>query len=143
MSKFSEGIRYYLLVGVVGLLAASAAIGFYLLYLAIWDFTEHALAYSIVFIVPLSFGAFGISYLIVKRFATTKTTGSGTHTVLEAYHLTNGDISLQDTLAKPTAAMYTIALGGSAGPEGPSLLAGGGVAPALSRRFKVKADLRR
>ena len=94
MSKFSEGIRYYLLVTVVGLLAASAAIGFYLLYLAIWDLSQHALAYSILFIVPLSFGAFGISYLIVKYFAKTKTTGSGTHMVLEAYHLTNGDVSL-------------------------------------------------
>ena len=88
MSKFSEGIRHYFLVGVVGLLAAIAAIGFYLLYLAIWDFAQPALAYSILFIVPLSFGAFGISYLIAKYFAKTKTTGSGTHMMLEAYHLT-------------------------------------------------------
>jgi CIC family chloride channel protein len=79
----------------------------------------------------------------VKWFADTKTTGSGTHTVLEAYHLTNGEVSLKDTIVKPTAAILTIGLGGSAGPEGPSLLAGGGVAAALSRRFKVQADLRR
>jgi CIC family chloride channel protein len=79
----------------------------------------------------------------VKRFANTKTTGSGTHTVLEAYHLTNGDVGLRDTIVKPIAATITIGLGGSAGPEGPSLLAGGGVAAALSRRFNVKADLRR
>jgi CIC family chloride channel protein len=39
--------------------------------------------------------------------------------------------------------MLTIGLGGSAGPEGPSLLAGGGIASALSRRFKIQADLRR
>lgn len=143
MSRFSDGLRYYLLVGAVGLIAASASIGFYLLYEAIWDFTQHALAYSILIIVPLSFAALGFPFLIVKYLAKTKTTGSGTHAVLEAYHLTNGEISLEDTLAKPTAGMFTIGLGGSAGPEGPSLLAGGGIASALSRRFKVKADLRR
>lgn len=143
MSKFSEGLRYYLLVAAVGLLAASAAIGFYLLYQEVWKFTQRALAYSIIIIVPLSLLAFGVPYLLVKRFAKTKTTGSGTHTVLEAYHLTNGDISLEDTIVKPTAGMLTIGLGGSAGPEGPSLLVGGGVAAAISRRLKIQADLRR
>ena len=39
--------------------------------------------------------------------------------------------------------MLTIGLGGSAGPEGPSLLAGGGIASAISKRFKVNTDLRR
>ncbi len=143
MSKYSEGIKYYLLVGGVGVLAASVSIGFYLLYQVIWNFTQHALAYSILIIVPLSFAALGLPYLLVKRFAKTKTTGSGTHTVLEAYHLTNGDISIEDTVVKPTAGMLTIGLGGSAGPEGPSLLAGGGVASAVSRRLNIQSDLRR
>jgi chloride channel protein, CIC family len=143
MSKYSDGLRYYLLVAGVGLLAASVSIGFYLLYQQIWNLTEEALAYSILLIVPLSFLAIGIPFLLVKKFAQTKTTGSGTHTVLEAYHLTNGDISIQDTVVKPTAGMITIGLGGSAGPEGPSLLVGGGVASAISRRFNIHADLRR
>ena len=143
MSKFSDGLRYYLLVAAVGLIAASVSIGFYLLYQEIWNLTQHALAYSIALIIPLSFAAIGVPYLLVKRFAKTKTTGSGTHTVLEAYHLTNGDVSIEDTIVKPTASMLTIGLGGSAGPEGPSLLAGGGVASAISRRFKIQADLRR
>lgn len=143
MSKFSEGIRYYFLVGAVGLVAASVSIGFYVLYQEIWNFTQHALSYSIFIIVPLSLAAIGIPFVIVKRFAKTKSTGSGTHTVLEAYHLTNGEVNLTDTAVKPTAGMLTIGFGGSAGPEGPSLLAGGGVASALSKRFKTKADLRR
>ena len=143
MSRFSDGLRYYLLVAAVGLTAASVSIGFYLLYLEIWNLTQHALAYSILVIVPMSFLAIGVPYLLVKRYAKTKTTGSGTHTVLEAYHLTNGEVSLEDAIVKPTAAMLTIGLGGSAGPEGPSLLAGGGIASALSKRFKIQADLRR
>jgi len=143
MSKYSEGIRYYLLVGGVGLLAAFVSIGLYLLYEEIWNFTQHALAYSILLIAPITLAALGIPYLLVKRFAKTKSTGSGTHLVLEAYHLKNGEISIEDTVVKPTAGMLTIGLGGSAGPEGPSLLAGGGVASAISRRLKIQADLRR
>ncbi|XHH08843.1 MAG: chloride channel protein [Candidatus Bathyarchaeia archaeon] len=143
MSKYSDGAQYYLLVAVVGLIAASVSIGFYLLYQQIWSVTQQALEYSILIIVPLSFLAIGLPYIIVNRFAKTKTTGSGTHSVLEAYHLTNGEISLKDTIVKPIAGMLTIGLGGSAGPEGPSLLAGGGVASALSKRFHMPADVRR
>jgi CIC family chloride channel protein len=143
MSKYSDGIRYYLLVAVVGLVAASIAVAFYLLYSALWGFTLNAFTYSLFLILPVAFVSIGLPYALVKLFANTKTTGSGTHTVLEAYHLTNGEVSLKDTIVKPAAAILTIGLGGSAGPEGPSLLAGGGVAAALSRRFKVQADLRR
>ena len=143
MSKYSDGLQYYLLVAGVGLLAASIAVALYLLYSTLWSFTQNAVSFSILIFLPLSFISIGVPYVLVKRFANTKTTGSGTHTVLEAYHLTNGDVGLRDTIVKPIAAILTIGLGGSAGPEGPSLLAGGGVAAALSRRFNVKADLRR
>jgi len=143
MSKLQDSVRYYLLVAVVGLLAAVIAIVLYIVYSQLWILTKTAISYSIYIFIPIAFLAIGISYFLVKRFADTKTTGSGTHTVLEAYHLTNGEISLKDTAVKPVAAMLTIGLGGSAGPEGPSLLAGGGIASALSRRFKVQADLRR
>lgn len=143
MSKISEGIRYYLLVAGVGLLAASIAIIFHLIYQQVWALTQQALTYSIILIIPLSMLAIGIPYLLVKRFATTKTTGSGTHSVLEAYHLANGEISLKDAIVKPAAGILTFSLGGSAGPEGPSLLAGGGIASTISRRLNIKANLRR
>jgi CIC family chloride channel protein len=143
MSNLRNSVRYYLFVAGLGLLAASVSIAFYLFYLEIWSFTQNMLYYSIAIFLPLAFLAMCVPYVLVKFFAETKTTGSGTHTVLEAYHLTNGEVSLKDTIVKPTAAMLTIGLGGSAGPEGPSLLAGGGIAAALSKRFKIQADLRR
>lgn len=142
MSKF-DSVKWYLLVATVGLSAAAAAIGLFLLYEELWQLTQDALAVSIYLFIPLAFAAIGVSYFLVKRFAHTKTTGSGTHTVLEAYHLTNGEVSAKDTAVKPAAAMLTIGLGGSAGPEGPSLLAGGGIASAFSQRFKIRADMRR
>ncbi len=143
MSKYSEGFQYYLLVVCVGLLAAALGVIFYSLYSVLWDFTQNTLKISIFLFLPLSFVSIGLPYILVKLFAKTKTTGSGTHSVLEAYHLTNGEVNLNDTIVKPAASILTIGLGGSAGPEGPSLLAGGGVASLLSRRFKVRADLRR
>ena len=143
LSKYSDGLRYYLLVAVVGLLAALIAVALYLLYSALWNFTQNAFSFSVLFVLPILFISIGLPYALVRWFADTKIAGSGTHTVLEAYHLTNGEVSLKDTIVKPTAAILTIGLGGSAGPEGPSLLAGGGLAAALSRRFKVQADLRR
>ena len=127
----------------VGLLAAALAVVFYSIYFILWDFTQNAISYSMLLLVPLAFASIGLPYALVKLFANTKTTGSGTHAVLEAYHLTNGEVRLKDTIVKPAASILTIGLGGSAGPEGPSLLAGGGVASALSRRFKVQAGLRR
>jgi CIC family chloride channel protein len=138
-----DSVRYYALVAAVGLLAAAAAIVLYLVYTELWTFTQTALSYSIFFFIPLAAGAIVLSFCLVKRLANTKTTGSGTHTVLEAYHLTNGEISLRDTAVKPAAGMLTIGLGGSAGPEGPSLLAGGGIASWVSRHFNVPSDMRR
>ena len=143
MSKFSDGLQYYLIVAAVGLVAASISVAFYLLYFALWDFTQNAVSYTTLSFLPIAFLSIGLPCALVKLFATTKTTGSGTHTVLEAYHLTNGEVSMKDTVVKPAAAILTIGLGGSAGPEGPSLLAGGGVASVLARRFKVQVDLRR
>jgi H+/Cl- antiporter ClcA len=99
MSKYSDGLQYYLLVAAVGLVAASISVAFYLLYFALWDFTQNAISYSVLIFLPIAFLAIGLPYALVKLFATTKTSGSGTHTVLEAYHLTNGEVSLKDTLA--------------------------------------------
>lgn len=143
MSRLQDGLQYYLLVAAVGVVAAAVTVAFYLLYMLVSSLTWQALGYSILIFVPLAFLAIGIPYLLVKYFAKTKSTGSGTHAVLEAYHLTNGEIPLRDTIVKPIAAMITIGLGGSAGPEGPSLFAGGGIASALSRIFKVSPDRKR
>ncbi len=142
MSK-KEDIRYYLLVIITGILSSIVAIGLYLVYTELWRLTENALAYSNLLFIPIAFAAIGLSYFLVKRFAHSKTTGSGTHTVLEAYHLTNGEVNFRDTIVKTLAGMFTIGLGGSAGPEGPSLLAGGGIASELARRLKVKPNLYR
>lgn len=96
------------------------------------------LEYSNWFIFLFAFLALSVSFVLIKLFAKTKSTGSGTHFVVEAYHLKNGETSLRDTLIKPLAAIFTLGFGGSAGPEGPSLLAGGGVASNISKYLNIK-----
>ncbi|MGF3522489.1 MAG: hypothetical protein ACQXXJ_05260 [Candidatus Bathyarchaeia archaeon] len=101
MNKNQEKLQHYILVTVVGLTAAFTAVAFYTLYMWIRHFTESALNYSFLSILLLSLLAIGLPYALVKFFAKTKTTGSGTHSVLEAYHLTNGEVNLRDTVVKP------------------------------------------
>ena len=73
-------------------------------------------------------------YLAV-RYSVTGVPGSGTHYILSSLHLKDGRMSLRDTLVKPAASALTIAAGGSAGLEGPSLVLGGGLGSALYKVF--------
>jgi len=142
VSRVESGVGFYLLVSGVGVIAAVFATTLYVLYLRIWSVAFNLINdYALVFL--LAFLALGMSYIVVRVFAQTKTTGSGTHLVLETYHLRNGDVDFRDGVVKPLAAMLTLGFGGSAGPEGPSLLVGGGIASRLSKHFHVRADLRR
>ena len=110
----------------------------YVLYLNIWNITSAVFSYSNWFIFLFAFLSLAIPFTLVKLFAKTKSTGSGTHYVLETYHLRNGETSLRDTLIKPLASIITLGFGGSAGPEGPSLLVGGGIAANISKRLNIK-----
>jgi CIC family chloride channel protein len=138
MSKLEGKPGYYLLVGIIGVLGALFTIGFYVLYLLIWKETLFVLRFMDWLYFVFAFLALAVSLVLVKFFAESKITGSGTHTVLETYHLKNGEISVADSLVKPLASIFTLGFGGSAGPEGPSLLIGGGLASNIARLFKVR-----
>jgi CIC family chloride channel protein len=136
--------RHYLLVGCIGVLAAVIVSGSYLLYSNVWDETLKILKTPGWYYFLFAFLALCGSYVMIRLIAETKSTGSGTHLVLERYHLSNGEISVRDTVAKTLASIFTLGFGGSAGPEGPSLLIGGGIASAVSRRLNVRvSDLKR
>jgi CIC family chloride channel protein len=110
----------------------------YLLYTSLWNPILNLLRKASWYYFLFAILALALSYAIVKVFAETKTTGSGTHLVLERYHLNNGEITVRDTIVKTVASIMTLGFGGSAGPEGPSLLIGGGIASNISRRLKVR-----
>ncbi len=134
----SRNKYYYLLIAGIGIIASVLTSGMYLLYTSIWNPVLNILKASSWYYFLFAFLALVASFAIVKVFAETKSTGSGTHLVLERYHLSNGEISVRDTIAKTFAAIFTLGFGGSAGPEGPSLLIGGGVASNVSRRLGVR-----
>jgi len=138
----NNGLRYYLIICSAGIIIAFFSILLVFLYSRLWDFIQIHMSESIVLLFVFPFLAISIPYVLVRFLADKKKTGSSTHVVLEAYHLSNGEVSLRDTLVKPAAAVLTLGLGGSAGPEGPNLLLGSGIASALSRFFKVQSNLK-
>jgi H+/Cl- antiporter ClcA len=112
----------YALVVVIGTTGALVTIGFYFMYLLLWNETFFVITHFAWSSFVCAALALSLSFMLVKQFAQMKTMGSGTHTVLETYHLKDGDITLTDTLVKPLAAVFTMGFGGSAGPEGPRCL---------------------
>jgi CIC family chloride channel protein len=135
---------YYLLVACIGIAASAATSGLYLVYTSISNQVLEIVKTSPWYYFLFAFVALAASYAIVRVFGETKSTGSGTHLVLERYHLSNGEISVRDTIAKTFASIFTLSFGGSAGPEGPSLLIGGGIASNVSRHVGVRIhDVRR
>ena len=134
----SRSKYYYLLIAGIGVAASASTSGMYLLYTSIWNPILSILKIVSWYYFLFAFIALAASYAIVKVFADTKSTGSGTHLLLEKYHLSNGELSVNDTVAKTFASIFTLGFGGSAGPEGPSLLIGGGIASNVSRHLGVR-----
>ena len=82
-------------------------------------------------LVPLSTVA---SLIIIQALAQEKTTGSGTHYVIRNFHLRGGLIGLRDAIVKTVASVFTVAFGGSAGLEGPSIYIGSGLGSWLGKK---------
>lgn len=101
--------------------------------------TSVNLYFSFILIVLAMF----TSYFITVHFAHTRTTGCGTHLIIDAYHFRSGFIHLRDTIVKPIASAITIGLGCSAGLEGPSLVLGGGFASKISQILDLRPEAAR
>ncbi|MGA1974565.1 MAG: chloride channel protein [Conexivisphaerales archaeon] len=126
-------VEYYLLVVLIGGVVGVAISFYYAAFSFLWGLALPVMqdTHRLVFV----FTTLGLAaaFILVYAFAKTKTTGSGTHVVLETLHLRNGDMSAQDAIVKPAAAILTIGMGGAAGLEGPSLVLGGGLAALIGR----------
>jgi len=136
----SDYARLLAISAFVGLFVGLAIVALSTLYSALWGLTlvtTRAYSYSIILIPAVGFT---LAYLIIRKVAVTKTTGCGTHELLEVYHYEGGVLPEKDTIVKPLASTITIGLGGSAGLEGPSLLLGGGIASAIGRRLNLRPE---
>ena len=86
--------------------------------------------------------AFPVSAYLVRRFAP-EAEGHGTEKVIEAYHRRSGRIRLAVVPVKALATIITIAVGGSAGKEGPSAQIGAGLASRLAGLLRFRANDRK
>src|SRR5579875_3410542 len=84
-----------------------------------------------------------LSFVLVYTFTPLRSTMSGTHVILEKYHLGSAQMSNRGAMVNPLAAFFTIALGGAAGLDGPAVTLGGGVASIFSRAFRFSPDRRK
>ncbi len=129
----AEDVEYYLIVAVVGAVVGLAISLYDSAFNLLWGLVLPVIqdTHRLVFV----FTTLGLAaaFILVIVGAKTKTTGSGTHALLETLHLRNGDMSLRDALVKPAASIVTIGMGGAAGLEGPSLILGGGLGAAIGR----------
>ena len=134
-------VKWSLLSILVGIVVGLAAMFFYRLLSWSVAFVEPLMETSIFFILPV----FG---LLVSGVITTKlapeAAGHGTDAIIRAYNKQWGKVSILTVPVKLLASIFTIAFGGSAGPEGPAVQMGGGLAYFVSRVLKLKlTDMRK
>jgi len=139
----AQELRYILVSATIGLLIG-LIVSYFLEFFKLIDNLRLALtSINLYFSFILTLLAMFASYLIVVSLAYTKTTGCGTHIIINSYNFRSGFIDLRDTLIKPIASAITIGLGCSAGLEGPSLVLGGGFASKISQVLDLKPEAMR
>lgn len=129
---FIHVIRWFFIAVIVGLLVGVSAA----LFLKALD-GSIALADQWKWTFLLLPAALALSAFLVKRFAPAAE-GHGTEKVIEAYHRNSGIIRFAVVPVKALATIITIAVGGSAGKEGPSAQIGAGLASKLADVLKLR-----
>jgi len=104
-----------------------------------WSSDTASLHKHYFFLLPL---ALFLSAIIIK-FLAPDAEGHGTEKVIEAIHKNNGVIKAAVVPVKLVATIITIALGGSAGKEGPCAQIGAGIASTFARLFRFDAHDRK
>ncbi len=128
-------VKYVVLGAIVGAVIALYVEIFYLLRDLFSVLRDSILpSYGIGTFISVFLGLSLALYLAVK-YSITGTPGSGTHYILSSLHLKDGRMAARDTVVKPASSALTIAAGGSAGLEGPSLVLGGGLGSLLHNVF--------
>lgn len=127
----------------IGVAVGSVASGIdYLIFYAWSTFSVDALRTPTLFFI-FAFTGLALSYFLVHLLAWYRTPKSSFHTILEAFHLTPQGMTLREASVKTASAVSTAVFGGSAGPEGPAAVMGGGLSIWLSRVLKTRREARR
>ncbi|HNX68268.1 MAG TPA: chloride channel protein [Candidatus Omnitrophota bacterium] len=134
---FISVLKWFILATIIGCIVGAATTVF--LKLLSWSiaFTgKHSYSFLLI---P---AAFFVSALLVKYLAP-DAEGHGTEKVIEAIHKSSGKIKAAVVPVKLVATIITLALGGSAGKEGPCAQIGAGLASIFADLFKFDDHDRR
>ncbi len=127
---FISVLKWFVLATLIGVIAGSATVLF--LKLLNWGIRlSDRYSYSFLLLPAALF----LSAWIIRRFAP-DAEGHGTEKVIEAIHKSSGRIKAAVIPVKLIATIITIALGGSAGKEGPCAQIGGGLSALFADIFK-------
>ncbi|MFX1519524.1 MAG: chloride channel protein [Promethearchaeota archaeon] len=127
-------VRWIILASLIGFLVGLAIIIFRT---SLNIFISLSSSLELSFLIYL-FPTIGIvaSIFLVQKFTVEKR-GHGANSFIESYHTHWGEKYGTDTLVKTIASILTLGSGGSAGPEGPSIEVGGGLASTLSKILHI------
>ncbi|MEM3637615.1 MAG: chloride channel protein [Conexivisphaerales archaeon] len=138
-----RNIRYLLSIAASGLISGTLLSLFYLSFNYLWSEVMPVMLSSRRFIFLFTMLGLALSFVLIYSFTQSRFTQSGTHVALEKYHLNSGQITARETAVNSFASFFTIALGGSAGLDGPSVVLGGGISSILSRFMHFPVDMRK
>lgn len=126
-----------IVIGICSGVAASATC--YLVY-QLWGFfyVKAQAASSYIFILPLT--GLTLSYYVTLTLGWFKGPKSSFHTVLELFHLAPNGVQPREVAIRGASGIITSVFGGSAGPEGPSVLFGGGISTLLYRWLHISIE---
>ncbi|MBF0121058.1 MAG: chloride channel protein [Desulfobacterales bacterium] len=85
----------------------------------------------------------GLLVGILVHFFCKEAEGTGTESMIEAFHLNEGRIKLKVPFLKAIATIITLSSGGSAGKEGPTAQIGAGIGSSVANLVKAGARARR
>jgi len=134
---FFSIIKWIILATIIGVLVGLSTTGFIKALQATLHVTTAQPYYYVT--LPLVFVAIA---WITRTFAP-GAAGHGTEKVIEAVHKRNGKIDIKVVPVKLFTTILTIAVGGSAGKEGPSGQIGAGISSWFSDLFKLDEDQRK
>jgi CIC family chloride channel protein len=138
-----RNIRYLLAIAASGLLTGTLLSIFYYSFNYLWSKVMPVMQSSSRFIFLFTMLGLALSFILIYSFTPSRFTQSGTHVILEKYHLNSGQINAKETTVNVFASFFTLALGGAAGLDGPSVVLGGGISSISSRIMKFPTDMRK
>jgi CIC family chloride channel protein len=135
-------LRYLSIVALIGLLTGSVLSIYYVAFNFVWGAIMPVMFETKRFIFLFTMLGLSLSFVLIYTL-TSKSTQSGTHVILEKYHLGAGQMSFRETIVNPLASFFTMSLGGAAGLDGPGVVLGGGLASTVSRSLIFPTDRRK